>query len=135
MVGEQRRLWSDGLWQRRKAGEKRRLPATRGQSPPWSLDGAPSSSSNSMEQQPQAQVIKAEEDCMELQALAPRAPSVKAKEEVVPQALAIKYEAEEEVPQALTKRQKKRKRQAEAKARHKVKDSTDDVATVITTLS
>ena len=60
----------------------------------------PSYSPYSMEQQPQAQVIKAEEDSMELQALAPQAPSIKAKEEVVPQALAIKYEAEEE-PQAL----------------------------------
>ena len=41
-----------------------------------------------------------------LQALVLQAPSVKAKEEVVPQALAIKYEVEKDVPQALTKRQK-----------------------------
>ena len=61
-------------------------------------------------------MIKAEGDSVELQALVLQAPSVKAKEEVVPQALAIKYEVEKEVPQALTKRQKKRKRQAVAKA-------------------
>ena len=74
-----------------------------------------SSSSNAMEQQPQAQEIKAEGDS-ELQDLVLQAPSVKAKEEVVPQALATKYEAEDEVPQALTERQKKRQRQAGAKS-------------------
>ena len=68
----------------------------------------PSSSSNSMEQQPQAQVIKAEGDSVESQALVLQAPSVKA--------LAIKYEVEKEVPQALTTCQKKRKCQAVAKA-------------------
>ena len=49
-----------------------------------------------------------------MQALVLQAPSVKAKEEVVPQALAIKYEVEKEVPPALTKRQKKRKCQNHA---------------------
>ena len=83
----------------------------------------PSSSSNSMEQQPQSQVIKAEGDSVELQALVLQAPSVKAKEEVVPQALAIKYEVEKGAPQALTKRQKKRQRHAGAKARHQVSNT------------
>ena len=29
------------LWRQRRAGEQGRLPATRGQSPPWSADGVP----------------------------------------------------------------------------------------------
>ena len=58
-----------------------------------------------------------------MQALVLQAPSVKAKEEVVPQALAIKDEVEKEVPQALTKRQKKRKCQVVAKAGKVVKQA------------
>ena len=109
---ERRALVAEEGWRKAEALERRALAAEEGwrnaevARHAWSIAAMErgwrpsSSSSNSMEQQPQAQVIKAEGDSVELQALVLQAPSVKAKEEVVPRALAINDEIEKEVPQS-----------------------------------